>query len=96
MDGKYVNASTAIATANFPDIRLMVVGNKHDCPVPIDDWSANGSGLVVAQPWARASPQTVGSGIDVMGGAAIGSGMSATCWYFGLELHLTQKVPIGL
>jgi hypothetical protein len=31
----------------------MVVGNKHDCADPIDDWSYNGTGLSVAQPWVR-------------------------------------------
>eukprot|EP00658_Telonema_sp_P-2_P049229 TRINITY_DN3742_c0_g1_i9.p1 TRINITY_DN3742_c0_g1~~TRINITY_DN3742_c0_g1_i9.p1 ORF type:complete len:357 (-),score=43.95 TRINITY_DN3742_c0_g1_i9:294-1364(-) len=31
-----------------------------------------------------------------MGGAAAADGMSATCWFFGLELHVSQQVPIGL
>ena len=37
---------------------------------------------------------TIGVGKDVMGGDGAGE-MSATC-YWGLELHKTQKVPIGL
>lgn len=37
---------------------------------------------------------TIGVGKDVMGGDGAGE-MSATC-YWGLELHTTQKVPIGL
>ena len=83
-NGTYITAEQAIASAGqYPDIRLMVVGNKHDCVEPIVDWSDNSSEKLfsVAQPWARANASSVGSGVDVMGGAREGLGMSATCWY---------------
>jgi len=97
-NGSYINASTAIATASqYPNIRLMVVGNKHDCKEPIDDWNTTAQGgLMVSQPWQRANASSVGAAPDVMGGAKLGMGMSATCWYFGFELHLSQNIPIGL
>ena len=67
--------------ADLPSIRLLVVGNRHDCKNPIEDFypSINDSAHPLAHPWARASPANVGLGDDVMGGA--GGGFSATCWY---------------
>lgn len=67
--------------ADLPNIRLLVVGNRHDCKNPIEDFypSINDSAHPLAHPWARASPENVGLGDDVMGGA--GGGFSATCWY---------------
>ena len=53
----------------------MVVGKKHDCAAPIDDWSYTGTGLSVSQTWARASDVSVGSGPDVRGGARPADGM---------------------
>lgn len=37
IDGVYMNATEGIAAAaNLPNIRLLVVGNRHDCKEPID------------------------------------------------------------
>jgi hypothetical protein len=42
--GKYMNATQGIAAAtNFPSIRLMTVGNVHDCKAPIVDFFPSGT-----------------------------------------------------
>ena len=51
--------------------------------------------LALAHPWQKPNASTIGVGKDVMGGDGKGE-LSATCYYWGLELHTTQKVPIGL
>ena len=87
-----MNASQGIAAAaDLPNIRLMVVGNRHDCADPIEDFypSINDSAHPPAHPWARASPANVGFGPDVVGGA--GGGFSATCWCFGMARQLRPK-----
>ena len=98
--GRYINTSEAIAnSAKYPDVRFLIVGNKHDCAAPIDDFypspTNNDAKLPLAHPWQKSSPASIGGGKDVMGGNGDGE-MSAVCWYFGVELHNTQKVPIGL
>ena len=98
--GKYVSTDAAIKDAvNHPNLRFLVIGNKHDCPEPITDYypspGTNNSKLALAHPWQKPNATTIGVGKDVMGGNNAGE-MSATCYYFGLELHTTQKIPIGL
>jgi hypothetical protein len=86
-NGTYYDTATAIATgADFPDVRIMIVGNKHDCKSPIEDFNST---FPVAVPWSRPSAALLSLKKDVMG-----SGVSATCWYYGLELHKTQNVGI--
>eukprot|EP00937_MAST-01D_sp_MAST-1D-sp2_P001120 g1120.t1 len=98
--GRYVNTSEAIATsARYADVRFAVVGNKHDCAAPIDDFypspGNNKASLPLAHAWQKSSPGAIGGGKDVMGGNGDGE-MSAVCWFFGAELHDTLRVPIGL
>ena len=98
--GHYVATDEAIKDASkYPDLRFFVVGNKHDAPAPIADWfpspATNNSAYKVAHGWQQPNASTIGVGKDVMGGDGAGE-MSATCYYWGLELHTTQKVPIGL
>eukprot|EP00041_Stephanoeca_diplocostata_P016336 m.321347 g.321347 ORF g.321347 m.321347 type:complete len:580 (+) comp20333_c0_seq3:219-1958(+) len=99
MHGQYVNTSAAIATAaQYADVRFVVTGNHHTAPTPIDDFfpsGTNDSTLPLAQAWQKSSSTSVGSLPDVMGGLEHGQ-MSAVCWFFGVELHMSQKVPIGL
>jgi hypothetical protein len=98
--GQYIDSEAAINMSSaYPNLRFLVVGNKHDCKEPIKDFypspgNANVK-LALAHPWQKSSPESIGGGMDVMGGNGPGE-MSATCWYFGMELHDTQKVPIGL
>eukprot|EP00927_Polykrikos_kofoidii_P053737 TRINITY_DN48299_c0_g1_i1.p1 TRINITY_DN48299_c0_g1~~TRINITY_DN48299_c0_g1_i1.p1 ORF type:complete len:615 (-),score=61.73 TRINITY_DN48299_c0_g1_i1:62-1786(-) len=95
--GRYMNATEGIAAAaGLPNIRLLVVGNRHECPQPIPDFypSINDTRHLLAHPWARASSANIGLGQDVMGGAS--GGFSATCWYYGMELQQKLQVPIGL
>jgi hypothetical protein len=99
-DGQYSSAAEAIAmSGNYSNVRFLVIGNKHDCAAPIDDFfpspTNNNSKLPLAHTWQKPSPATVGGGKDVMGGDGAGE-MSAVCYYFGLEMHLTQNIPIGL
>ena len=102
IDGKYMNATEGVAAAaKFPHIRLMTVGNVHDCKEPIIDFfpsGTNDSTHPLARPWAVASPTTVGLGKDVMGGTSCTGPLcfSATCWYYGMELQQKLKIPIGL
>lgn len=98
--GKYVSTDEAIKDAvNHPNLRFLVIGNKHDCLEPISDYypspGNNNSKLTLAHPWQKPNATTIGVGKDVMGGNGAGE-MSATCYYWGLELHTTQKIPIGL
>jgi hypothetical protein len=102
INGKYMNATEGVAAAaNFPHIRLITVGNVHDCKEPIIDFfpsGTNDSTHPLAHPWAVASPTTVGLGKDVMGGTSCTGPLcfSATCWYYGMELQQKLKIPIGL
>ena len=65
IDGKYMDATAGIAAATkFPDMRLMTVGNVHDCKEPIIDFypsGTNDSTHPLYHPWAVASPDTVAS-----------------------------------
>ena len=71
----------------------MVVGNKHDCADPIPDYSPSpaNTSLTLAHAWQKPAPETIGGTPDVMGGNGVGS-MSATCYFFGVELWETQQV----
>ena len=86
VNGTYMTALEGIAAAaNYPDIRLMTVGNVHDCKEPIIDFypsGTNDSTHPLYHPWAVASPNTVGLGKDVMGGTSCKGPLcfSATCW----------------
>jgi sialate O-acetylesterase len=72
---------------NYPDIRLTTIGDlaAND---PIEDFAAH----TIKQPWTRASPTSIGSGVDVMGNGHF----SAVCYYYGRGLHQRLGVPIGL
>ena len=96
----YVSTDAAIKdSSNYPSLRFLVIGNKQIVPNPIQDYypspGNNNSDLTLTHPWQQPSPSTIGVGKDVMGGLEPGT-MSATCYYFGLELHQTQNIPIGL
>ena len=98
--GTYVSADQAIADSiNYPNLRFLVVGNKKVAPVPIQDFYPSpgntDSNLPLAHPWQIPSPDTIGVGMDVMGGNGAGE-LSAVCYYYGLELLVSQKKPIGL
>jgi hypothetical protein len=167
-DGRYVSTGEAInASASYPSLRFLVVGNKHDCKEPEEDFYPSpynsNPAIKLAHPWQKPSPSSIGGGKDVMGGLEpfrgrawlagrlavvlalltcwvlvrvqrcpvdrdaqkvrrvasaaglvtvmalwvwlqsamspqqLGGGeMSAVCYYWGLELHTTQRVPIGL
>ena len=99
-DGRYVSTGEAInASASYPSLRFLVVGNKHDCKEPEEDFYPSpynsNPAIKLAHPWQKPSPSSIGGGKDVMGGLG-GGEMSAVCYYWGLELHTTQRVPIGL
>jgi hypothetical protein len=98
LTGAYVSTDETLnQSTSFQNVRFLVVGNKHDCPDPIADYAPSpvNTTLTLSQPWQRPSPATVGGAPDVMGGDSPGQ-MSAVCYYFGVELWQTQKVPIGL
>ena len=44
-DGRYMNASAGVAAAGAlgAGVRLMVVGNRHDCAAPIPDFYPSGT-----------------------------------------------------
>ena len=99
-DGRYVSTGEAInASANYPNLRFLVVGDKHVCEEPEEDFYPSpynsNPAIKLAHPWQKPSPASIGGGKDVMGGKG-GGEMSAVCYYWGLELHTTQRVPIGL
>lgn len=98
--GRYVTSDAAIKdSVNYPNLRFLVVGNKHDCPTPIEDFypspGNSNPALKLAHSWQKPTPASIGGGKDVMGGNGNGE-MSATCYYWGLEMHTTQGVPVGL
>eukprot|EP00750_Incisomonas_marina_P013073 INCI17218.2.p1 GENE.INCI17218.2~~INCI17218.2.p1 ORF type:complete len:516 (-),score=65.07 INCI17218.2:453-1928(-) len=98
LSGSYVTTQKAIdVSASFSNVRFMVVGNKHDCADPIPDYSPSpaNTSLTLAHAWQKPAPETIGGTPDVMGGNGVGS-MSATCYFFGVELWETQQIPIGL
>eukprot|EP00931_Biecheleriopsis_adriatica_P076998 TRINITY_DN50643_c0_g1_i1.p1 TRINITY_DN50643_c0_g1~~TRINITY_DN50643_c0_g1_i1.p1 ORF type:complete len:586 (-),score=57.75 TRINITY_DN50643_c0_g1_i1:94-1851(-) len=99
-NGNYISTAAAIQdAAKYANIRFLVVGNKHNSPTPIPDWypsGTNNSQLSLSQPWRQLSPNISDNQADVMGGAQEKFSISATCWFFGVELHDTLNVPIGL
>jgi len=76
------NGTAEIAAANaFPNIRLFNAALKMS-NVPLHNL------VEVMLPWSRASNTSVGG--------AAWSHFSATCWYFGKNVHLSTEIPIGL
>ena len=65
--GKYVSTDEAIKdAANHPNLRFLVIGNKHDCLEPIADYypspGNNNSKLTLAHPWQKPNATTIGVG----------------------------------
>ena len=76
-NGTYIDTPTAInMSANYPDLRFLIVGNKHDCKDPIDDFFPSpdntNKALALAHAWQKSSPKAVAPGKDVMGGNGAG------------------------
>ena len=88
MEFGVANSSTAkdaIATANYPEIRLMRIPNVvARTPQPSIDVPSNGYEMK----WQVCSPDTVGTGGW--------GGFSAVGYFFGRHLYNSLKVPIGL
>ena len=55
LNGSYITTQQAVSTASlYPDIRLMTVGNKKECPQPLEDFNRS-RGLGILHPWSRAN-----------------------------------------
>ena len=95
--GKFITAEEATSTASkYADkVRIMVVGNVATCAAPIPDFypSIPDPTHPIAHRWTVPTPEFVGLGEDLMGGAT--GGFSGTCWFYGTELADTQHIPIG-
>jgi hypothetical protein len=68
--GKYVTTDEAIKdSVNHPNVRFLIIGNKHNCDSPIEDFypspNNNNSKLGLAHPWQKPSPASIGGGKDV-------------------------------
>ena len=66
-NGKYISTDEAIKDAvNHPDLRFLVIGNKHDCPAPITDYypspGTTNSKLTLAHPWQKPNATSIGVG----------------------------------
>lgn len=83
--GACQNGKEEIASANHPNIRLLMIPNRWT-PQPEDDFVPSSSG--VEGFWKICSPKTVAEG-----GWA---GFSAAAYYFGRELEKQLGVPVGL
>eukprot|EP00696_Hemimastix_kukwesjijk_P000796 gnl/Hemi2/11047_TR3794_c0_g1_i1.p1 gnl/Hemi2/11047_TR3794_c0_g1~~gnl/Hemi2/11047_TR3794_c0_g1_i1.p1 ORF type:complete len:546 (+),score=199.46 gnl/Hemi2/11047_TR3794_c0_g1_i1:123-1640(+) len=78
------NATEEIAAANnYPDIRVMTVGEQTTSSTPLPFLAT------VLQPWSVASNVSISNNGDGW------SYFSATCWFFGRDLYDNIKVPIG-
>ncbi len=75
-----LNAEKEVASANYPQIRLMYVPYRTSV-TPRDDLDAN---------WRVCSPENLRTG------GSWSSGFSAAAYFFGRELHKELKVPVGL
>ena len=82
------NATAEIAAAaNYPSIRVMTVGQGTQSSHPLADLGS------IAQPWAPASPASIGLGDW--------SAFSAVAWFFGRDVYdalaaAGTPVPLGL
>jgi len=77
------NATDAIKAADkYPNIRIMTVGDSHYSSTPVNEL------LEIQQLWSVASSSSVGVGDW--------SEFSAACWFTGVNIYNTYKVPLGL
>jgi sialate O-acetylesterase len=74
------NGKEEVAAANYPQIRLFLVGEAR-VPQPAADVKGN---------WGPCTPKSAEHGKPDCGG------FSAVAYYFGRQLHKELKVPIGL
>ena len=80
------NASAELAdSASYPDLRLATV-KKAVAPTPLPDIGSKSN-----YSWARSGPDAM-----VGVGGPTFSWFSATCYFFGRDLHKALQVPIGL
>ncbi|KAK8795734.1 hypothetical protein WA158_000390 [Blastocystis sp. Blastoise] len=70
----------------YPNIRLFSISHNEQDTDCWDDVTTQ----IVQLPWSRASPEALGKT------SSDWSHFSATCWYYGLHLHKSINVPVGL
>ncbi|KAH3759364.1 sialate O-acetylesterase [Pelomyxa schiedti] len=77
---------TLLRTDNYPNIRIMTIGQGNYSFQPVDDF------ISIKHPWDRASPGSLGIG----GNKKMKDCFSAVCWFFGQKIHTQYSIPVGL